>query len=120
MLQLLVPQKKTSAPYSGSPTERLRTPTEVPRQWTGNVLHQSDNSVGVEMMYPYSLQMNSSKTNVIFTQEIVKEAAWGGTQFAQDDEGKVAAKFRKLMGIKQDSIETATSGKDQDITEVYI
>ena len=50
----------------------------------------------------------------------MKEAAWGGTQFAQDDEGKVAAKFRKLMGIKQDSIETATSGKDQDITEVYI
>lgn len=34
------------------------------------------------------------------------EAAWGGTAFNQDQDGKVAAKFRKLMGINMGGKET--------------
>jgi len=41
------------------------------------------------------LQQRDSKT-------VQSVAQWTGTSFAADDDGKVAAKFRKLMGIREE------------------
>jgi len=41
------------------------------------------------------LQQRDSKT-------VQSVAQWTGSSFASDDDGKVAAKFRKLMGIREE------------------
>ena len=40
--------------------------------------------------------------------------AWAATAFAQDQDGKMSAKFRKLMGIKQEGSE---GGEAEKLTE---
>lgn len=43
------------------------------------------------------------ENNVFFFQEQPKTTVWDKLQFAQDEDGKMTAKFRKLMGIKSDN-----------------
>lgn len=49
---------------------------------------------------------------LIFLQEQPKSSVWDKLTFAQDQDGKMTAKFRKLMGIKSEN--AAKEPQDED------
>ncbi|ESO10595.1 hypothetical protein HELRODRAFT_167096 [Helobdella robusta] len=44
--------------------------------------------------------------------DIKSQLQWSGTSFSADDDGRMAAKFKKLMGIKQDGSSTLPANVD--------